>query len=250
MNFLRRAGLGLATLLFSLSAHAGELPPLLERALEQGEAANQIRWAFTSTFQNPDAQLTFRFTPEGESGTFSLLAPESLTDASEEVFGRIQQDADADADLTHEQARLVIGDQEVEVVEESETHVVYRVRPGPWDDLDEDEARMMQHMFAELTVDKSTTQVSQIRLYNFERFHAFVVARVDRFDQVMTFAPEPLTGLPLMTSFRQEVEGRAFFTRIHRVRTETYTDYRPMHADGTELACASAACVQQFLAAQ
>lgn len=207
-------------------------------------------WAFTSTFQNNNADLTFRFLPEGESGTFTLLAPEHLDDESEEVFGRIQQDADADADLTHEQARYVIGDQDVEIIEDTAAHVIYRVRPSPWDDLDEDEARMMQHMFAELTVSKSTGQVSEIRLYNHETFHAMLVARVDRFEQVMTFAPEPVTGLPLMTSFRQEVEGSAFFSRIHRLRVETYTDYRPMRSDGTELACAMAICVQEFLAAQ
>lgn len=259
MIFLRSAAIAALTVFVSFGAAASEapsnVPPLLERALQKGEAANQIRWAFTSSFEDNDARLLFRFEPRGDSGTFTLLEPQALSREGERIFGRLTDDDDADSDLTYEQARVVIGDQQVQIVEETDESVTYSVRPNPWDDLEPDQIAVMEHMTAQLTVSKSLEQVTRLRLYNHESFHAQVVARIDRFEQIMEFAPEPTTGLPLMTSLRQEVEGRAFFQRIHRVREEAYRDYLPVRLvasgeGGGDTACDTINCIQEFLATQ
>ncbi len=249
MTTLRAVVAVAAISLAATAAHARELPPLLERALQQGEVANQIRWSFTSSFENDDVSLLFRYEPRGEAGNFTLLAPDALDDTGTRVFARISEDDDADSDLTHEQARVVIGDQEVRVVEETDEYVTYAVRPNPWDDVEEDQAAVFEHLMAELTVSKTLEQITQLRLYNHEPFHARLVARVDRFEQIMRFEPEPTTGLPLMTSLRQEVEGSAFFRRLIRIREETYRDFNPVGLEGGEASCA-ATCLQEFLAAQ
>ena len=111
MTYLRQAAIAVFASMLSLSAHASELPPLLEVALQKGEAADQIRWAFTSSFENNNASLTFRFEPRGEEGFFTLIAPESLNQDGEAVYARLTDDDDPDSDLTHEQARAVIGEQ-------------------------------------------------------------------------------------------------------------------------------------------
>jgi hypothetical protein len=251
MTYLRQAAIAVVASMLSISAQASELPPLLEVALQKGEAADQIRWAFTSSFENNNASLTFRFEPRGEEGFFTLIAPESLNQDGEAVYARLTDEDDPDSDLTHEQARAVIGEQSVEIVAESEESITYAVRPNPWDDIPADQAAFMSHMMAELTVSKSLEQVSQLRLYNHEPFHARVVARIDRFEQVMTFAPEPVTGLPLMISLRQEVEGRALFQRILQIREETYRDFQPVQlVDGGEVSCVASTCIQEFLNAQ
>jgi len=229
------------------AAQADELPPLLERALSIGEAADQIRWGFTSTFDSNDAALTFRFEPNGEQGDFDLLAPDALSSAGERIFDRLKEDADPDSDLTYEQARIVIGDQMPIVVEETDEYVIYEVAPNPWDDLDADEASVMQHMRAQMTVSKLTALVTQIRIFNPEPFHVQVVARIDEFEQIMRFEPEPVTGLPLMVSLRQELTGRALFQRLHQLREETYTDFSPRTATGSEFACLDAVCIQEYL---
>lgn len=229
------------------AAQANDLPPLLERALIIGEAANQIRWGFTSTFNNNDAALTFRYEPDGENGQFDLLAPAALSSTGERIFNRLREDADPDSDLTYEQARTVIGNQMPIVVEETDDYVIYEVAPNPWDDLDADEAAVMQHMRAQMTVNKATALVTQIRIFNPEPFHVQVVARIDEFEQVMRFEPEPSTGLPLMVSLRQELRGRALFQGLHQVREETYSDFAARTATGPELACLNAVCIQEYL---
>jgi len=250
MAFLRPAIIAGLTAFASFSAHASQIPPLLEAALEKGELANQIRWAYTSTFQNDYADLEFRFEPNGEDGAFTLLAPDALSERGEDVYARLRDDEDPDSDLTHEQVRIVIGDQDVQIVDQTDSYVVYAVRPNPWDDIDENQAGFFEHMMAELTVSRGTEQITQLRLYNHEPFRAQVVARVNRFEQVMEFAPEPITGLPLMISLRQEVEGSALFQRFHQVRQETYRDYNPVGLSAGEAPCNTSSCVQEFLAAQ
>lgn len=247
MGTFRRVFLALPVIFFCGEAQADSLPPLMEQALRYGEAADQIRWGYTSTFTDNQAQLTFRYEPGYGRGNFTLLAPTSLSNDGERIFDHIRQDEDPDSDLTYEQARLVIGDQEPVVVEETDEYVVYEVEPNPWDDLDSDEAAAMSHMMAQMTISKDTGLVTRIRIYNPEPFHAMVVARIDEFEQVMTFEPEPVTGLPLMTSMRQEVTGRALFQRLHQVREETYRDFVPMADNGATLACANAICVSEFL---
>lgn len=247
MDRIRCAFVALPLLMTAPFAQANELPQLLERALTIGEAANDIRWGFTSSFNNNDAALTFRYEPNEARGDFDLLAPEALSSAGERIFNRLKEDEDPDADLTYEQARVVIGDQMPIVVEETDEYVIYEVAPNPWDDLDADEASVMQHMRAQMTVDKASALVTQIRIFNPEPFHAQVIARIDQFEQIMRFEPEPQTGLPLMVSLRQELRGRALFQSLHQVREETYTDFTPRTANNPNLACLDVACVQEFL---
>ncbi len=252
MSTLCRAFMALSLiampLVFGASmAKASELPPLLEHALARGEAANQIRWAFTTNFQNNNADLTFRFQPFGERHQFTLLQPQTLSSEGERIYARLSEDEDADRDITHQQARQALGDQHPLVVEETDDYIIYEVQPQPWDDLDSDEVGLIGHLRAQMTVDKADGFVSQIRLYNPEPFHAMVVARVDEFEEIMTFEPEPVTGLPLMVSLRQEIRGRALFQRLHQLRQETYSDFVPMAEQGVELACLDAICVSEFL---
>ena len=250
MALFRQAAIAAIATCITFSAQASQLPPILEHALEQGELANQIRWSFTQSFESGETNFRFRFIPTESEGAFTLLSPERLTGESERIYTRLTEDPDPDSDLTHEQARIVIGDQDILIVEETDTLVTYAVAPNPWDDLDEAEAQMMEHITAELTIDKATEQVSRIRLYNHEPFHAMVVARVNRFEQVMTFAPEPVTGLPLMTSFRQEVEGSALFSRFSRVRQETYSEFQPVDFEVATGGCTQTACIREFLSAR
>ncbi len=247
MGSLRRVVFVLPLLIWSGLAQGQELPPLVERALAYGEAANQIRWAFTTNFENNNAELVIRFEPFADRQKFELIHPETLSTEGERIYARLTEDDDADRDITYQQARQAMGDQIPVLIEETDEYVVYEVAPQPWEDLDEDERGLLRHLRAQMTIDKAGHFIRQIRLYNPEPFHAMVVARVDEFEEIMTFEQEEATGLPLMISLRQEIRGRAFFQRLHQVREETYSNFVPMAEEGVELACANAVCVQEFL---
>lgn len=239
----------------SAAAHAAELPALLESAIAKGEAANAVRWSFTQRVTNQNVDMTLRFQPQGASGMWQLLNPSEsqLDDSGAEALQRltdVEGDPDPDGDLTYEQARSALGDQVPEVIEETDTHVVYAFAPQPWDDIEEDEAPILEHMRAEVTVEKVGEYISRIRLYAPERFHHMVVARIDRFEQEMNFAPESVTGLPLMTSFSQQIEGRALFQSFNQGRQEVYSDYVPMTDDGIAISCDPATCPVYFSASQ
>lgn len=255
MTLLRHLVVCSTACFISVAAHATELPPLLESAVAKGEAADAVRWSFTQRVTNRNVDLTLRFEPRGASGIWQLMSPseseldENGTEALQR-FTDVEGDPDPDRDLTYEQARSALGDQVPEVIEETDTHVIYAFAPQPWDDIEEDEAPILEHMRAEVTVEKDGEYISRIRLYAPERFHHMVVARIDRFEQEMNFAPEPMTGLPLMTSFTQEIEGRALFRRFNQGRQEIYSDFVPMTDDGIAISCGPSTCPGYFSASQ
>jgi len=247
MSKLRSVAVAVVAGLFSLTAQAAELPPLLESAILKGEEAEAHRWAFTQRFTIEDSDLTMRFEPMGEAGAWQLVAPEEATlDAEDaELYRRItdvEGDPKPDADLTYEQIRSALGDQTPEVIEETDARVVYGFAPLPWNDIDDEDEPILEHMRAEVTVEKDGAYISRIRLYAPESFRHMMVARIDRFEQEMVFAPEPSTGLPLMTSFLQEIEGSALFQRFNQARTEVYSDFVPMTGGGAVLSCGIPAC--------
>ena len=260
MAFLRRVAVAATVLFSTVSASAAQLPQLLDSALARGETANAVRWAFTQEATNNRANVRLRFMPEGQSGSWEVLelhgdslgedADEALRDMTD-----LEGDPDPDSDLTYEQLRFAIGDQDVEVLSETDTHITYGFAPLPWDDIEEDEVGLIAHMLAEVTVDRSGEYISTIRMYAPESFSHMLVARINHFEQIMRFEPEPTTGLPLMTYFNQEVRARAVFRNINRNRTETYSDFVPMSRNGAALSCGPETCaseyqIGEFLAAQ
>ncbi len=253
MAFLRRAVIAAIAIFSSVSVQAAELPALLDMALSRGEAANSVRWGFTQNFENANANLTMRFSPAEESGNWSLLAPTSLNHSESRVYDAMSDlvdDPDPDSDLTYEQLRTAIGGQQVRVLEDSPTHTVYGFAPLPWDDVEEDEEAFIQHMLAELTVDKSGAYISRIRMYAPETFRAMMVARIDSFEQEMIFALEPHTGLPLMVSLSQNIEGRAMMQNINRWRVERFSDFVPHGNVARAASCTIEICNPEFLAAE
>ena len=252
MTLSYRVAVAAFALFSTIQVQAAELPALLDVALARGEAANSIRWAFTQNFENANADLTMRFSPAETSGTWSLIAPTYLSRQEQREYTAMSDlvdDPDPDSDLTYEQLRTAIGDQELVVLEDTATQVVYTFAPLPWDDVEPDEEAFIEHMQAEITVDKTGAYISHIRMYAPEPFRAMVVARIDSFEQEMIFAPEPRTGLPLMVSFTQSIQGRAVMQRINRWRNESYSEFAPQ-GDYARAASCALECNTEYLSAQ
>lgn len=226
-----RAALAALALGFAAPAAADDAPLLrteLDEAFDRLVAGGAQRWAFTMTLTTGGERYVARFDPRAEP-EWELLAPaaEALDKEARKAFEELSENHEADDQLVADDLPASLGASEL--VSSDAAKAVFRFELSP-DVKDAPPAKLLRVMRCDVTLDRASGAVTEIRVHAIDSFKPAPVARVDAMESVTTYVLREGFPAPLARSQRTTAEGSAFMRRFEETSEIEFSDLVPVDA--------------------
>ena len=220
---MKRITILAAVLVVTLGATATE-PVIVARALDSADRDSRKDWAYTMTVVEDGKERIELFDPSREVGhEWTLVQVEGQKPTNGEIEDYQKKKERQRKNDDESSLRDMIREGTLRLVQESDQRAVYSFEVKG---KDEKEQKMMDHVAAELHIDKSGPWVERLEMKSAEEFKPMVGVKIDSF--AMTIAYIPLgNGSVAPGRILTKVHGKAFLVKtIDSDVRITFRDYR------------------------
>ncbi len=222
-----------AALLIGLAAPASaddaavvrtELDEAFDRLVDGGAQ----RWAFTMTLTTDGERYVARFDPRN-APQWELLAPsaDDLDKDARKAFEELSSNAEADEQLVADDLPASLG--AYELVSSDASKAVFRFELSP-DAEDAPPKKFLKAMRCDVTLDRASRAVTEIRIHAIEPFKPAPVAKVTSMESVTTYVPRDGFPAPLAQSQRTTAKGSALMRKFEETSVIEFSDIIPVEA--------------------
>lgn len=208
----------LAALLFSISASAlaqsNQLPQAVSRAISASQSA-QASYAFEFDYASGAESFSARFDPRSEP-RLRLISPGRAA-LSEDLRDSFDYFAESISGVSWCAGANMAQISNVRLLREDETTAVYSFQPTRESVTGARTRRVVNHLRGELTLNKSSPDITRVRLFAPRPFSPAIGANVETYTLTMTCAAAP-NGRQYAVEIAHETRGSAF-GRAFNVRT-------------------------------
>lgn len=206
------------------------MPSLLAEALAQSAVeGDPEQWEFTVSFRSDAGDLVARFDgsrPEDDRWTLVSPAREEFNEIHEEVWSDLTEDDEDDSGTLF----FHVTDAEFDwdsatLVGETPEAVTFGFTPDA-DGADEEDMVFLENIRGELTIDRSDSEVSQMRLYAPESFKPHFAVRIREFEVVQTYSRVEGMPRPVLTQMTQNVRASAMMQTFNEDFSIEFSDIR------------------------
>ncbi len=237
------------TLLFTLPAPAAspqkqQLPPLVERALETMERADQHGYAFRMVKTEDGSTEVATFDPAKTVGeTWDLLQKDGKKPSAGEVESFRKERAKRDKERAEQkkqrkkekggdqELREMIAPESLQLISETSERATYRFKMR----IDDEDARAMADAIrGTLVISKAAPHVESLDLASTGEIKVMTGVKISEFRTTLTFLPPDAHGQALPSSIRAVAKGRALLLKkIDENMTVSFSDYARRSAGAT-----------------